>query len=266
MSILDRPGSATAELVPAGDASLVRRGDTPDLRRRARPRVSNVALKVTMAVTGAIFVAFVFVHMIGNLKVFFGPEDYNNYAAFLRTLLYPLLPYEGALWIFRIVLSVCLVLHVASGLTIWVRARASRGRFARRSMRSLTFGARTMVLSGLVMLGFVVVHLLDLTIGTLVASADFRHPELLSGHEVEMHAYENLVASLSRPAMGIFYTLVMVVLAVHIAQGCWNVVNDLGVTGARLRRIGLLVGLLIALAIVVCNGALPLLILAGVIA
>lgn len=240
-------------------------GDAAVVRHRAKYRVSNVALKAIMAVTGAIFVAFVFVHMVGNLKVFFGPADYDAYAVFLRTLLYPLLPYEGALWIFRLVLGVSLVLHVSAGLMIWARGRAARGKFRRRGMRTLTFGARTMVLSGLVMLAFIVVHLLDLTIGTVVASDSFRHAVHADG-QTTIHAYDNLVASLSRPPMALFYTLVMVVIGVHIAQGCWNIVNDLGGTGPRLRRIWLLVGLLIALAIVAANGALPILILTGVIA
>ncbi len=259
MSIVAKDGPAAGH--SGGDLVL----RSAQHRPHVVPRISNVALKVVMAVTGAIFVAFVLVHMIGNLKVFFGPEDYNAYAAFLRNLLYPLLPHGGALFIFRIVLGSALILHVSAGLTIWIRGRRARGSFRRTGLRRLTFGARTMIISGLVMLTFVVVHLLDLTIGAVVASDEFRHPMYTEG-ELSVHAYENLVASLSRPWMAIFYTLVMVVVSLHIAQGCWNVVNDLGITGLRLRKILLLLGLVVALAIVVCNGALPMLVLMGVIA
>ena len=80
-----------------------------------------------------------------------------------------------------------------------------------------------------------------------------------------MSAYENLVASLSRPGMAIFYTIVMLVVCLHLCQGGWNAINDLGGTGPRLRKVWLIVAILIALAIAVCNGALPMLILAGVI-
>ena len=38
--------------------------------------------------------------MIGNLKVYTGADHFDAYAQWLRTLLEPLLPYEGALWIF----------------------------------------------------------------------------------------------------------------------------------------------------------------------
>ncbi len=234
-------------------------------RRKLNQRPSNVTLKVTMAVTGTIFALFVFVHMVGNLKAFMGPEDYDAYARFLRTLLYPLLPYEGGLWIFRLVLSACLVLHVWAGITVWLRGRKARGKFGRYGAKPKSFFARTMILSGLLILVFVVVHLLDLTIGAGLSSQYYQPAVHLGGDQVQIHAYENLVASLSRPWMAIFYSVIMVIIGCHIGQGAWNTINDFGGTGPRLRKVWFLIGLLIALAIVVANGALPMLILAGVI-
>ncbi len=235
-------------------------------RRKLNQRPSNVTLKVTMAVTGTIFALFVFVHMVGNLKAFMGPEDYDAYARFLRTLLYPLLPYEGGLWIFRLVLAACLVLHVGAGCLVWIRGRKARGSFRRYGAKPKTFFARTMILSGILLLVFVVVHLLDLTIRTGLQSANFQTAVHIGGDQVEIHAYENLIASLSRPWMAIFYSLIMVIAGLHIGQGAWNTINDFGGTGPRLRKVWFLIGLLIALAIIVANGALPMLILAGVIA
>lgn len=257
MSVSQRAGGERDRTEPAGDAVA------PLGQGRARP--SNVALKITMAVTGTVFTLFVLVHMIGNLKALMGPEEFNSYAAFLRTLLYPLVPYEGVLWILRIVLLVCLVAHVGAGTVIWIRGRHARGGHRRRHMAGLTWGARTMLLSGILVLAFVVVHLLDLTIGAGVASSSYQAPVRTGPAEVQVYAYQNLVASLSRPAMAIFYAFIMVVLGLHLSQGAWNVINDFGGTGLRLRRILLLVGILIALAIVIGNGALSMLILAGVI-
>jgi len=79
-----------------------------------------------MAVTGTVMAAFVAVHMVGNLKAFMGPEAYNSYAAWLRSVLYPLLPHEGLLWIMRAVLAACLVLHIAAGVDLWRRGRVAR--------------------------------------------------------------------------------------------------------------------------------------------
>ena len=232
---------------------LERGGDAVAVHTHSAARPSNVTLKLIMAITGTIFALFVFVHMVGNLKAFMGPGDYNAYAEFLRTVLYPLFPVGGVLWCFRIVLLVCLVLHVWAGLTIWVRGRRARGRFSRHNMKALGWGARTMVLSGIVILGMG------------VQSSSFRAPVNEGTPDIHITAYQNLVASLSRPWMAIFYTVVMIIIGLHIAQGVRNTINDFGGTGRRLRAIWTVIGLLIALAIVVCNGALPMLILAGVI-
>ena len=35
---------------------------------------------------------FVFAHMIGNLKMYLGPGEFNHYGEFLRELLVPILP------------------------------------------------------------------------------------------------------------------------------------------------------------------------------
>ncbi|MDU0349000.1 succinate dehydrogenase cytochrome b subunit [Actinomyces sp. MRS3W] len=239
-------------------------GDLPAPRPQRRARPSFTTLKTTMAITGTIMGLFVLVHMIGNLKAFQGPDTYNHYAEWLREIGYPLIPHEGVLWILRLVLGTCLILHVASGFTLWSRGRRARGPFRRKRMRPRTFGARTMVLTGSLMLVFIIVHLLDLTIGRLVAPGGFLAATHSDG-QMTAYAYENLVASLSRPPMAIFYSLVMLTIGVHLAQGLWSVVNDLGGTGGRLRRICLVIAIAVALAIAIGNGMLPLLVLSGVI-
>ncbi|WP_092538128.1 succinate dehydrogenase cytochrome b subunit [Actinomyces ruminicola] len=257
--------TSTRSRTPAGVPSPAPpRGDLPAPRPRRRNRPSFTVLKTTMAITGTVMALFVLVHMIGNLKAFQGPEAYNNYAAWLREIAYPLVPHEGVLWIMRLVLGPCLILHVAAGLTLWRRGHLARGAFRRRGMRRRTLGARSMIVTGILMLVFIIVHLLDLTIGRLVAPGGFLAATHSNG-ELTAFAYENLIASLSRPPMALFYSLIMLLIGVHLAQGLWSVVNDLGGTGGRLRRIGLAIALAVALAIAVGNGLLPLLVLSGVI-
>lgn len=45
---------------------------------------SSVGQKILVAITGASLVTFVVFHMIGNLKMFSGPESINKYAYFLK--------------------------------------------------------------------------------------------------------------------------------------------------------------------------------------
>lgn len=245
--------------LPGADASALALGHVTDQRIRKSPKIPSWALKVTMAITGTIFVLFVFVHMVGNLKAFIGPEDYNHYALFFHTALYPLLPVDAMLWILRIVLSVSLVLHVGAAVTIARRARASRGSFRRKKLNLRSFGARNMLVSGFVILGFLVFHLLDLTAGKVVATDDYRHvtPDT-------SYAYENLIASMQRPWSAAIYAITLLILTVHLAHGIWTVVSDLGGTGRRLRKIGVIAAGLVALVVLVGNILLPIAITTGV--
>ncbi|ORV22968.1 succinate dehydrogenase [Mycolicibacterium confluentis] len=216
-----------------------------------QPRVplSTVTLKLVMAFTGIVFALFVLVHMIGNLKAYTGAAHFDDYAHWLRTLGEPLLPYEGALWIFRVVLLACLLAHVGAAVVLTVRGRRARGAFRRTGMRSLrSFTGRTMLVGGVVLLLFIVFHILDLTVGAAPAA---------SGSFASGQAYDNLVASFDRPAVALFYFLAMAVLGAHLAHGLWTVVNDLGVTGRRTRQVGVAVGGLLALAVMVGNMTIP---------
>ena len=134
---------------------------------------STLGKKAVVAVTGVILFGFVVLHMLGNLKTFTGNAEDGTphidiYARFLRTMGEPLLPGGFALWTTRIILLVALVLHVVVVIQLSVRNRASRpARYDRHVQVESTWPARTMLVSGLLLLVFVVVHILQFTTGTI---------------------------------------------------------------------------------------------------
>lgn len=211
-------------------------------------------LKVVMAVTGVMFAAFLLFHMAGNLKVYLGAEEFNHYADWLRTLLNPLMPGDSFLWVFRVVMGTAFAAHIYAGTTLFVRGRRARGAHRRRGLPARRWSARSMVLTGAIILSFVVFHLLDMTIGKTAAStAGFTKGD----------AYGNLVASFERPAVALFYALTMLLIAVHLAHGLWSVVNDLGATGHRTRQVGLLLAGATALVIALGNLTIPIAVQVG---
>ena len=252
-------GSGT---LPGADEAALALGHVRSGRVRKQPKVPSWALKVIMAITGVVFALFVLVHMIGNLKVFTGAEHFNEYAHWLRTVLQPFLPYEGLLWILRVALIVSLVAHVASAALIWGRSRTSRGAHRRPGMWVRSFTARTMPVTGIVLLGFVAFHVLDLTTGTPgVATESFQ-----AATPDTAHAYENLIASMQRPWAASFYMVSMLALFLHLAHGLWTVVSDLGVTGKRVRAVSWVVAGVFALAVMLGNILIPITVLLGVLA
>ncbi|AVZ39623.1 succinate dehydrogenase [Dietzia sp. JS16-p6b] len=225
----------------------------PHLRRAHA--VPTWAAKTVLAVTGLIFTSFVVVHMIGNLKVFGGAAGFDGYAEWLRTLLYPLVPHEGVLWGLRVVLVLSLVAHIGCSVLLVRRSRAAAGPRRRRAgLTPTSFGARTMMLTGVVLLLFVVFHVLDMTTGTPPAASDSFVPG---------SPYANLVASFARPWVAAFYGITMALLAVHVAHGVRTAAGDLGVTGVRSRAAVTVVGGVAAVAVLVGNAMIPIAVQAG---
>ena len=87
---------------------------------------TTVGKKAVMAVTGVILLAWLFGHMIGNLKVFQGAEKFNAYAEFLREVGAPAFS-RGELLLFnRIGLIVLVVLHITASIQLARLPRRAR--------------------------------------------------------------------------------------------------------------------------------------------
>lgn len=227
---------------------------------RERPSYPTWAIKLVMAITGLIFGLYVLVHMVGNLKIYMpdhnGVPAIDEYGVFLRTVGGPVLPEEAFLWLFRLVLLVSLILHVHGAFTLSGRSRTSRGKFARTNLVGglNSFSSRTMLITGLILLLFVIFHILDLTMGVAPAATDtFEHGEI----------YANLIASFSRWWVAIFYIFAMVVLFLHLSHGIWLAVSDLGITGRRWRKVLLVVAYAVPAIVMIGNIVMPLSIALG---
>lgn len=227
-------------------------------------RPATWALKVAMAITGTIWILFVLIHLFGNLKLYMGAEGFNEYAFWLRHAFEPLLPEEFLLWALRIVLIISLVIHVGSAAILWSRGRRARGRFrsAARKRRTgfASISAALMPLTGIIILGFLIFHVLDLTTGTGPAAST----EFAAHTGTESFAYQNLIASFSRLWVAILYTLTMVLLSIHTAHGITTAATDLGAMGYRLRQIAAITAGIVAIVILLGNASIPIAVQLGV--
>ena len=181
-----------------------------------------MSLKILMAVTGFLLVAFLFAHMAGNLKIFVGAESFDHYAHWLRRIGEPVLPGTWYLWIQRAVLTAALVGHIAAATALTRRARRARPvRYAHRPKVQGSYAARTMRWGGVIVLLFVIYHLLDLTTGTLNPVGDPAHP------------YANVVADFApdRWYVTLCYTLAVVAVGFHLRHGIYSALRTLGYRG-----------------------------------
>ncbi len=187
-----------------------------------------VGKKYAMAISGIALMGFVLFHMIGNTKMYLGAVELNEYAEFLKKLLYPLAPKESVLWILRAGLlgMLALHLHAAWSLTVLNRhARSVRYQSA-RDYQEASLASRSMRLSGIVVLLFIVWHLLDLTFGVVnTVGAD--------GEFVRSEVYANVVRSFERWPVALFYVVANLLLGLHLTHGAWSIFQSLGWNNPR---------------------------------
>jgi succinate dehydrogenase / fumarate reductase cytochrome b subunit len=209
-----------------------------------------------MAVTGLLLVGFLYAHMIGNLKIFFGAETFDHYAHWLRTIATPLLPEGWYLWLQRGGLTLALIGHIVAATILARRARQARPvRYAHRPKVQGSYAARTMRWGGVIVLLFVIYHILDLTTGTL------------NPHGVSGEAYANVAADFapSRWYVTLFYTLSIVAVGFHLRHGIWSAVRTLGQQTARGEVIARAVALVMAVVLVVGYLSVPFAVLVGLV-
>jgi succinate dehydrogenase / fumarate reductase, cytochrome b subunit len=233
----------------------VRRIPAASARRPARVR-SSVALKILMAVTGILLVLFLFAHMAGNLKIFFGGPTFDHYAHWLRTIGTPLLPETWYLWIQRGGLTVAVVAHIAAATILARRARKARPvRYAHRPKVQGSYAARTMRWGGVIVLLFVIFHILDLTTGTLNPIGDEQHP------------YANVVADFApgRWYVTVFYALAIVAVGFHLRHGIFSAARTLGQRGPHGERLWKATALILSIVLVVGYLSVPFAVLTGLV-
>ncbi|WP_328461085.1 succinate dehydrogenase cytochrome b subunit [Streptomyces sp. NBC_00448] len=185
---------------------------------------STVGKKAVMAVSGLVMLLYLVAHMLGNLKIFFGADDYNGYAHWLRTLGEPALHYEWALWIIRVLLVVAVVAHGVSAYQLSRRdLRARPVGYAHRKARS-SYATRTMRWGGVILALFIVWHLLDLTTLTVNRNAQPGHP------------YQNVEATFHTWYGDVIYIVAMLALGLHIQHGFWSAAQTLGAGNHRRDR------------------------------
>ncbi|WP_151475610.1 succinate dehydrogenase [Streptomyces albicerus] len=215
---------------------------------------SSVGKKTVMAVSGLIMLAYLVVHMLGNLKIFFGSDEFNSYAHWLRTLGEPFLHYEWALWIIRVVLVAAVVAHAISAYQLSRRdIRARPTKYVHKKPRA-SYATRTMRWGGIILGLFIVWHILDLTTGTV-------HPD---GFQAG-HPYQNVIDTFSTWYGNVIYIAAVLALGLHIRHGFWSAAHTLGVGSRRRDRAFKAIANVLALVLTVGFISVPVGVMTGVV-
>jgi len=215
---------------------------------------SSIGMKWTMGLTGLLLFLFVLAHMIGNLQIYGPPELINQYAVNLRAM-------GPLLWVARIGLATLFVVHVASAIRLSQLNRAARPvPYAVTSPQVSGYASRTMLMGGLILLGFLLYHLAHFTLG-LTNPEQFNLHDAQGRHDV----YAMVVLGFRQPLISAIYILAMIPLVMHLSHGISSAFQTLGANSPKYQPLLRALGPVLGAVIFIGNVSIPLAVLAGII-
>jgi succinate dehydrogenase / fumarate reductase cytochrome b subunit len=177
---------------------------------------SSVGTKLLIGLTGLALFVYLVLHLVGNALVFLGQDTFNEYSHTLTSN--PLIaPIEiGLLLIF--------LLHVYKAVTMWFANQRARpagyqrkrpaGHTSRKSLSS-----STMILSGSIVLLFILVHVKQFKYGAYYASA--ANPAVRDLYRTEVDVFH-------QPLWVAFYVICTALVALHLRHGISSGFQSIG--------------------------------------
>lgn len=251
-------------------------------------RVPSVVKKYIVAVTGLVLVLFLIIHVIGNLQMFGAPEKINTYAHMLHAL-----P-PAALWGFRAFILLCFVVHFGLAIYLKLQNLAARGpeKYAANATRYAAWSARAMVITGALVLAFVIFHICQFTIfkeASLFGMAAYENAttiqaagahgffgylglhtglENFAGTPLEykvFDVYQMVYNAFANPLISLAYVVGMICLFSHLSHGAHSMFQSVGLRNEKMRPIFRVIALIYAIAVCAGLAAVPAGVLSGAI-
>lgn len=217
---------------------------------------SSIGKKFLMALTGLVLFGFVTGHLLGNLQVFLPPQKINLYAHTLES-------FGKWLWLIRLFLFACLVVHVWLAIQLTLENRAARPQnYGTDHVNRATLASRVMTRTGLVVLAFIPFHIAHYTLR--LGHPGWSEPtfQLADGTRAR-DVYAMMIEGFSNAYVSAFYVLAVGILAYHLSHGIVSAFQSLGLKNEKWTR------QVERFAVVYCwlyfllNAAIPLSVLGG---
>lgn len=189
---------------------------------------SSIGKKILVAATGLALLGFLFGHLFGNVQLFWGADKLNAYAAGLHE--YWFLPLA------EIGIATAFIVHIGLVIKLTLENRSARGtRYAVSSSKNPGFKYTTsisMLVSGLVVLTFLVIHILDYRLAR--GAHDAALVECLSlgtacGDTVGAHVVESLM----KPWRAVLYAVGSLFIGWHLFHGIQSAARSFGISSQK---------------------------------
>src|SRR5438093_3580040 len=177
-----------------------------------------------VAITGIILILFVIVHLLGNLQIFIGAYWINGYSQHLRDL-------GPLLWAIRLFLLAAVIIHIWVTIHLAIENRRARPEaYVDRHYVKADFASRHMLMSGLIVLAFIIYHLAHFTVRVTDPRFGLLKADPLGHYDV----YSMMVYGFQNYFVSGFYVLGLFLLALHFSHGSSSFFQSLGLNDKKM--------------------------------
>ncbi|EPZ50829.1 succinate dehydrogenase cytochrome B subunit, b558 family [Bacteriovorax sp. BAL6_X] len=176
---------------------------------------NSVAKKQVMGVTGLLLCGFLLSHMLGNFLLMVGADAFNKYAYTLTS--------NPLIYVAEAGLLVIFLTHLFMALKLTMENKAARPvnyYMKQPTGRGATFASSTMPYTGMLILFFIIMHLINFKYGSVYMTT-------LNGMEVR-DLYKTVIEYFASPLNVGMYVVFMIVIGIHVSHGFWSAFQSIG--------------------------------------
>jgi len=192
---------------------------------------SSLGKKIVMSLSGLFLITFLLVHLAINLTLFIGADTFNEASHFMAT--------NPFIQVMQYVLAAGFIFHIAMGIRLELKNRASRPiKYAKNNAAANSgWASRNMVVTGILVLLFLVLHLKDFFI-------KIKFGEVHDDYELVTQLFKN-------PLYVLIYVIAFILLGIHLSHGFQSAFTSVGARAPKylkcIKNVGMAFSYLIAL-------------------
>lgn len=205
---------------------------------------SSIGKKFVMGITGLLLCGFLVVHLAGNLLLYVGVDAYNEYAHAVHSQ-------PALLAVAEIALLLLFLAHLLLAVVTTWENRQARGRedYAVKASKQKGFAPffphNWMWITGVIVLGFILLHLADFTF------------ELRNRGSADEVPFDKAVRLMKDPITIVGYLVGVIFLGIHLAHGFASAFQSLGINHPKYNKLIFVFGGLFAAVIAVGFATFP---------
>ncbi len=208
---------------------------------------SSIGRKIAMALSAFFLMFFLIIHLAVNITSLFSEDLFNQLSHFMGTN--PMVQFA-----LQPVLIFGVVFHFIMGFILEIQNRNARVvKYVKNNgAANSTWMSRNMIVSGAVILAFLILHFIDFWIPEM--NIKYIQGDMSGMHNGEFRYYQELVHKFENPVRVGAYVLAFVLLALHLLHGFNSAFQSMGIAAGRkkcMKRFGAFYSIVIPLGFII---------------